>query len=300
MTRLLNQIKSFIRFSIPIFLDHPLWEGRRHLPFLRFLRLQIIFALGETNICLPWFTGLWLPICKGDSGLTGNYYLGLHEFRDMAFTAQLLKPGDLFVDIGANLGSYSLIASGLCKAQSIAFEPAPPAYEKLQKTIKANCLCDLISPRPYALSSPSKYAASDALWFSTDRDTINSFVDHTYYGKKQHVPITTLDVQLEALHPTLIKIDVEGFEYDVLKGASSSLASDSCLAIIIEGQTAEISTLLANAGFEDVGYDAFSRSIQELPVQLTSNKIWIKVAKRHQIQERLSSAPTSEIYGCSF
>lgn len=137
MTRLLNQIKSFTRFSIPIFLVHPLWEGRRHLPFLRFLRLQIMFALGEANICLPWFTGLWLPICKGDSGLTGNYYLGLHEFRDMAFTAQLLKPGDLFVDIGANIGSYSFIASGLCKAQSIAFEPPPltKSYKKLLKQI---------------------------------------------------------------------------------------------------------------------------------------------------------------------
>lgn len=125
-------------------------------------------------------------------------------------------------------------------------------------------------------------------------------MDYSYQGKKQRVPVTTLDVQLEALHPTLIKIDVEGFEYDVLQGASSSLASDSCLAIIIEGQTAEISTLLGNAGFEDVGYDAFLRSIQELPVQSTSNKIWIKSAKRHQIQERLSSAPTREIYGCSF
>lgn len=135
MTRLLNQIKSFTRYSIASFLVHPLWKGRRLVPFFRFLRLQIIFTLGETNICLPWFTGLWLPICKGDSGLTGNYYLGLHECRDMSFTAHLLKPGDLFVDVGANLGSYSLIASGLCKAQSIAFEPAPPPLTKSYKKL---------------------------------------------------------------------------------------------------------------------------------------------------------------------
>jgi len=166
--------------------------------------------------------------------------------------------------------------------------------------VEINNLCDLISIKSYALSSPSKEFLLDQLWFSTDRDTINSFVDQSYQGKKQRVPVSTLDDQLSALHPTLLKIDVEGFEYDVLRGASTSLASDSCLAIIIEGQTAEISALLSSAGFEDVGYDAFSRSIQELPVQLTSNKIWIKVAKRHQIQERLSSAPTSEIYGCSF
>jgi len=116
MPVLFNQIKNFARDSVPFFLSSPLWKGRRHIPFLRFLRLQIIFASVEPLICLPWFKGLWLPISKGDSGLTGNYYLGLHEFREMAFAAQLLKPGDLFVDIGANQGSYSLIASGLCRA----------------------------------------------------------------------------------------------------------------------------------------------------------------------------------------
>jgi len=72
------------------------------------------------------------------------------------------------------------------------------------------------------------------------------------------------------------------------------------LAIIIEGQTAEISDLLSSAGFEDIGYDAILRSFQELPMQQTSNKIWIKIAKRYEIQERVRSAPVREIYGCCF
>jgi len=52
-------------------------------------------------------------------------------------------------------------------------------------------------------------------------------VDHSCQGKKARVPVTTVDVQLAALHPTLFKIDVEGFEYDVLQGALTSLASSS-------------------------------------------------------------------------
>lgn len=178
--------------------------------------------------------------------------------------------------------------------------PPPPTYKKFKKVILINNLDNLISIQPSALSSPSNEASPESLWFLTDRDTINSFVDYSYQNKKVRAPVTTVDVQLEALHPTLFKIDVEGFEYDVLQGALTSLASSSCLALIIEGQTAEISALLSSAGFEDVGYDAILRSFQELPMQQTSNKIWIKNAKRYEIQERLKSAPVREIYGRYF
>jgi hypothetical protein len=102
-----KKLKSFFRYSVPEFLAHPLWGGQRLTPFLRFLRLQLFFALGEKHIYLPWLGELMLPIRQEDFGLTGNYYLGLHEFRDMAFASHLLRPGDLFLDIGANLGSYS-------------------------------------------------------------------------------------------------------------------------------------------------------------------------------------------------
>ena len=58
-------------------------------------------------------------------GATGNIYAGLHEFADMAFTLHFLRPDDLFLDVGANIGSYTLLASGVCKARTISFEPDP-------------------------------------------------------------------------------------------------------------------------------------------------------------------------------
>ena len=296
----LEKSRSFFRYSVPEFLAHPLWIGHRHSPFLRFARLQAFYAFGEKHIYMPWIGELMLPIRHKDSGLTGNYYLGLHEFRDMAFAAHLLRPGDLFVDIGANLGSYSLIASGVCSAFSIAFEPAPPTYKRLSKILQVNNLSDLVGTRPCALTSTDKATSSEALWFSTDRDTINSFVDSSYAGEKQVVPVSTLDKELSGKVPILVKIDVEGFEFDVLSGAANILSHESCFAVIIEGQADNVNAALLSMGFVDVGYDPLLRLLEEVPHRATSNKIWIKPSQKLEIANRLSSAPEREVYGRHF
>ena len=47
------------------------------------------------------------------TGATGNIYCGLYEFLDMAFLLHFLRNGDLFGDIGSNIGSYTVLATGL-------------------------------------------------------------------------------------------------------------------------------------------------------------------------------------------
>ena len=56
------------------------------------------------------------------TGATGNIYAGLHEFVDMAFCLHLLRSGDLFVDVGANIGSYTVLASKVAGANSVTLE----------------------------------------------------------------------------------------------------------------------------------------------------------------------------------
>jgi hypothetical protein len=48
---------------------------------------------------------------SGMTGATGNLYVGLHEFEEMAFLLHFLRPGDLFADVGANVGSYTILAA---------------------------------------------------------------------------------------------------------------------------------------------------------------------------------------------
>ena len=294
-----SKLKKFLRHSVPKFLGHPLWRKQRLSPFLRFARLQLIFAIGEKKIYLKWINNLILPLEKGDTGLTGNYYLGLHEFEDMAFTIHLLRENDLFIDVGANHGSYSLIASGIVKAKSLAYEPVPDTYERLIQNISINSLLDKVSPFMIALTSPLNSEGGRKLRFSSDRGCMNSFVGENYSGSTVDVNTSTFDEQCGNSEPVLIKIDVEGFEADVLKGASNILTKESLLAVIIEGQTDEVNKFFKKNGFIDVNYCPLSKAIQPFSKE-TSNRIWIKSSKYDVVKNRLKNASVHSVYGNTF
>lgn len=299
LSPMLSRLQKFAKNSIPEFWNHPLWRGQRISPLIRFARLQLIFALGEQRVYLKWMDDLMLPINKGDTGLTGNYYLGLHEFVDMSFAIHLLRENDAFVDVGSNLGSYSLLASGIAKANSFAFEPVPTTYDRLVQNIGINFLSDKITPRRIALSTPALHLSGSKLKFSSDRGCMNSFVDDHYTGSVISVDVSTLDEECKSIEPVLIKIDVEGFEDDVLKGALETLRKPSLLAVIIEGQTENVNRHFESAGFVDVNYLPLTREIQPHYKKM-SNRIWIKKDKLEMVKTLLLSAPSRAVYGNKF
>src|SRR6185295_2090869 len=90
----------------------------------RFLAWQISSRL-LPEVVVPWVHGLRLGARRGMTGATGNIYAGLHEFHDMMLLLHFLRPGDIFLDMGANIGSYSLLAAGVAGATAHAFEPDP-------------------------------------------------------------------------------------------------------------------------------------------------------------------------------
>jgi FkbM family methyltransferase len=296
---MLTDLKHFFTYSIPGFKDHQLWRDNQLAPFVRFAKLQLRFLSASDTICLPWINNLILPVNKGDRGLTGNYYLGLWEFDDMAFAIHLLQAGDIFLDIGANLGSYSLLAAGVAKAKSIAFEPVPQTFNKLLRSIDINNLKDRIDARQIALTSKRASWNGGDLYFSTDRDCENSFVSADYTGERIPISLSTLDEEVFGLSPTLLKIDVEGFEADVLAGASTVLTNKSVLAVIVEGQTSEVNALFHEAGFNDFHYLPLERRL--IPREkYTPNRIWIRADAFDGVVSRLLSAPRYSVYGKSF
>src|SRR6266404_8257887 len=129
----LLRIPATLRFI----LSHPLNRDRRFVALARFISWQVASRL-RPEIEFHWIEGATLKLRRGMTGATGNVYCGLHEFVEMALVLHLLRPQDLFLDIGANIGSYTILASKLCGAQTIAFEPEPRVARTLEQNIHAN------------------------------------------------------------------------------------------------------------------------------------------------------------------
>ena len=91
---------------------HPLNAGRTLQALWRVLRWQLASRLAAGDVVYPWVNTSKFLVRAGETGLTGNIYGGLMEYADMAFLLHMLRPGELFVDVGANVGSFSILARG--------------------------------------------------------------------------------------------------------------------------------------------------------------------------------------------
>ena len=119
--------------------SHPLTRNEPTRAWLRLVWWVVLSRLmGEIN--LPWVDGQRLIVRRGMTGATGNVYLGLHEFMSMMLTIHFLREDDLFLDVGANVGTYTVLASGVCRATTWAFEPDAAAVHDLARNVEVNRL----------------------------------------------------------------------------------------------------------------------------------------------------------------
>jgi len=117
--------------------------------------------------------------------------------------------------------------------------------------------------------------------------------------KSIEVPVESLDQILGQLQPTLIKIDVEGFEPDVIAGASKTLACDSLLVILLETVDSGIDKTLKDFGFEPASYDPFQRKLEiSVNNHLSNNYLWVR--KSSQVLDRCQTSAKFQALGISF
>jgi FkbM family methyltransferase len=155
----------------------------------------------------------------------------MHDFGDMSFLLHVLREQSLFLDVGANCGAYTVLASAVARAKSVSFEPLPSAFHGLLRNVRLNGVEDLCELHNVGLAG-----ADGMLKFTRDSDTKNHVVldGQSQRADVVEVPVTTLDAVVGTRIPSLLKIDVEGFETEVLRGAEGVLSRDSLNAIIIE------------------------------------------------------------------
>ena len=151
-------------------LGHPLNRGRSAAAFLRWLRWQLGSRLLPGPVLVPFVNDIGLLIRPGMTGATGNLYCGLHEFEDMALVLHALRPGDRFVDIGANVGSYSMLAAAT-GAEVMAFEPIPATCRWLQRNVAVNALDESVHVLNQGVGR-----AKGVLRFTAGLDTVNHVV----------------------------------------------------------------------------------------------------------------------------
>jgi FkbM family methyltransferase len=156
------------------------------------------------------------------------------------------KQGDIVVDVGAHIGRYTIIASKRVGANGkvIAIEAHPGNYEMLNRNIKLNGLTNVTTLNYAVYSKESKiklYVPDEEFGYTMHHSIMSDYIFPKYKGKTEdkfiEVSANTLDYLLNLKGITdvnWVKIDVEGAEFEVLKGANNILSNSKDIALLIE------------------------------------------------------------------
>lgn len=162
---------------------------------------------------------------------------------------RLLQPGQVFIDVGANIGLHTLAAARAMQGTGriVAFEPYEPTLRLLRKSVFINGFAELVEARHAAVSDHvgshslylgmtsghhSLFPLSPQLRFSGDSRKADTGADTSVAVE---TPMTTLDAAIPPdLSPDLIKIDVEGAELEVIQGARALIERTPQVALIAE------------------------------------------------------------------
>lgn len=279
-----------------IFGQHPLTKNHVFRAFLRFIVFQASCRYLRSSMVVDWLGGVKLIIGPGMTGVTGELYTGLLEFDDSLFTLHLLRPGELYIDVGANAGTYSLLAAKLAKCRVIAIEPGEAAAQMLRTNLALNGVLNQVEVIEVGASNKQ-----DTLRFTTHKDALNR-ITTDQSDNTTTIPVETLDNILVDKQPVLIKIDVEGHEKCTIEGAKHVFASPKLLAVQMETGEAAIENnvleMMTAKGFIPCVYSPHSRELKVTNILSRHNTLFVKDLEA--VRSRLKSASAVNVYGKSY
>ncbi len=189
---------------------------------LRRLANRILVSMIPETLPIPEGT---LHLNRKDAVVSGALVLGAYEVRFAETFREKATGADLVVDIGANLGYYTLIAAKRAK-RVIAFEPERENVALLRRTLETN-LATNVTVIEKGLGEKK---GSLPLHVHPDNKGKHTLAPLEEAGVTDvEVPISTLDEELELIgnpRVDLIKIDIEGWEAKALRGAARTIARD--------------------------------------------------------------------------
>jgi FkbM family methyltransferase len=215
----------------PVLRPYPGWRlgagERRSGRLSTALRKQLWYAIGAP-VLTPWLEGLTVYVYPGNETSRAIFVAGNYEPNEFFLLAQALRPGMIFVDVGANMGLYTLFAARKVGEAGtvLAIEPSTRECERLLKNVAINSLSNvrLLQKAVSDKCSDADLLVAEDEW--SGHNTLGAFAYDTPLATKEIVRTERLDdiVSQEALSRVdVIKMDVEGAEFRALKGAAGIL-----------------------------------------------------------------------------
>jgi FkbM family methyltransferase len=285
--------------TVRLIWSHPLSSRNRSEALERWLRWQVGSRILPGSAIVPFAGSAVLVVQSGLAGATGNIYLGLWEFEEMAFILHCLREGDRFADIGANVGTYTVLASAVCRAESLAIEPVPETFAHLVDNLRVNGIDARVRALQIGIAG-----RPCVLRFTRSQDAMNH-VACDDESDVTEVPVRTLDEVVGERAPLVMKIDVEGFETEVIAGGGRTLQDPELRALIIElngsgvrygfDETA-LRRIIEGAGFRPYDYEPFTRRLTAIdPEGRSGNTLYLRDLPT--LEQRIRGASPVRVLG---
>lgn len=246
------------------------YEQRRWLACRRGALWEAARGRLSVPLTLKWYHGMTVDVLLGNDNSLCLYVCGSFEPNEFAFLERVLRPGMVFVDVGANDGYYTLFAAQRVgrSGRVLSVEPSTRERANLARNIARNGLTN-VTVVPVALGAACGTAELRlAQSAHSGHNTLGRFANDSVQAESvEQVNVRTLDsltgdVALNRID--VMKIDVEGAEANVIAGARTVLAATRPLIVLeisdkaLRGQGSDAQRLIAMLREMDYEIGVFS------------------------------------------
>lgn len=232
-----DTVKSIGRYAKQLKFRELIFRGRLTIEYkYGFLKYNLVNKLNRDKFKIITVNGAKMCIYLADNGISRELYLyRQREKFATEFFKSFLKEDDVIIEIGANIGYYVLLENNIAKKGKIfACEPMTFSRNLLKINVKLNNV-ENVKIYPFALGDQHKeqefYIYNSINW--------SSFIKkNEKLVSTEMVKIMTIDsfIQeyLDGNTPTVLRMDVEGYEYNIIKGALNTIKQCDKMKIFME------------------------------------------------------------------
>ena len=182
-------------------------------------------------VVMSWIDGLVLRVYPGNEVFRSLFVNGIYDPNNVVIVNSMLSKGSVFIDVGANMGYFSLLASNVVgkSGSIIAIEPSSRDYARLVDNVKINGLSDIILTYRFAVSDNKGSAKLGVA--CEERSALNTLgSEFSFKGVERVVTEDVRTISIDELVSTFklarvdfLKLDIEGSELKALEGSINTI-----------------------------------------------------------------------------